>query len=131
MNSTKDEITDAYELVNEGLFSRAKARVVGVAGATKDAVQRGKGHVQKAAGKAASAVGAQRLGAEVQAAGQEKIDTQGGGQEARKASITASIIKGVEADLEKLGLAGDPEVVGNIKKELNAIFDLYLQPPFK
>ena len=132
MNSTKDEIADAYELVNEGLLSRAKARAAGFAGAAKDAIQRGKGQVQKAAGKAASAVGAERLGAEVQAAGQEKIDTgQGGGEEAKKASITASIIKGVEADLTKLGLDGDPEVVANIKEELNAIFDLYLQPPFK
>lgn len=46
-------------------------------------------------------------------------------------AFTASIIKGVEDDLTKLGLDGDPEVVANIKEELNAIFDLYLQPPFE
>jgi len=124
-------MAEAYQSIEEGLFSRAKARVAGAAGAAKDAVQRGKGQVQKAAGKAASAVGAERLGAEVQAAGQEKIDSgQGSGDAAKKASISASIIKGVEDDLTKLGLDGDPEVVANIKKELTAIFDLYLEPPF-
>ena len=116
----------------EGLFSRAKARAVGAAGSAKDAIQRGKGQVQKVAGKAASAVGADRLGAEIQDAGQAKVDAgQGSGDAAKKASITASIINGVIDDLTKLGLDGDPEVVANIKKELSAVFDLYLTPPFE
>ena len=131
-NQTEDElIAEAYASIQEGLFSRAKARVAGVTGAAKDAVQRGKGQVQKAAGKLASAAGATNVGAEIQAAGEKKVDAaQGSGDAAKKASITKSIIDGVIADLTKLGLDGDPEVVGNIKQELTAVFDLYLIPPF-
>ena len=34
---------EAYGQIEEGLFSRAKARVAGVAGTARDAVQRGAG----------------------------------------------------------------------------------------
>tara|TARA_R110000772_G_scaffold899_4_gene3184 strand:+ start:454 stop:882 length:429 start_codon:yes stop_codon:yes gene_type:complete len=125
-------MAEAYEQIEEGLFSRAKARVAGVAGSAKDAIQRGRGQVQKVAGRVAAAAGATNVGAEIQDAGQAKVDAgQGGGDAAKKASITASIINGVIADLTKLGLDGDPEVVNNIKRELTAVFDLYLTPPFE
>ena len=108
----------------EGLFTRSKARVAGAVGSAKGAVQTGKGIVRKVAGTAMG-------NSEMQAKGEQEIDAgQKAGDEAKKASITKSIIDGVVDDLAKLGLDGDPEVVDVIQKELNAIFDLYLVPPF-
>ena len=122
---------EAYGQIEEGLFSRAKARVAGVAGSAKDAIQRGKGQVQKAAGMVASAAGATKAGAEIQDAGQAKVDAgQGGGDAAKKKSITASIIKGVVDDLTKLGLEGQPDLVNKIQTALNSVFDEFLKPPF-
>ena len=119
---------EAYGQIEEGLFSRAKARVAGVAGAAKDAIQRGKGQVQKAAGQLATAAGATNAGAEIQAAGQGKIDAgQGSGVAAKQASIKASIIKGVIDDLEKLGLQGAEELKAEIQTELNILFDEYFK----
>ena len=119
MNISKDD-----ELMMEGLFTRSKARVAGAVGSAKGAVQTGKGIVRKVAGTAMG-------NSEMQAKGEQEIDAgQKAGDEAKKASITKSIIDGVVDDLAKLGLDGDPEVVDVIQKELNAIFDLYLVPPF-
>mgnify|MGYP003634901523 CR=1 FL=1 len=120
------------DLMMEGLFSRAKARVAGAAGTARDAAQRGAGQVQSAVGKAASSVGIKNVGADLQQSGKENIEGgQGGGDAAKKKSIQASIINGVVADLTKLGLDGDPAVVSNIKEELMAVFDLFLKPPFE
>ena len=119
---------EAYGQIEEGLFSRAKARVAGVAGTAKDAVQRGAGQVQKGIGKAASAVGIKNVGADLQQSGDENIKGgQGGGDAAKKASIKASIIKGVIDDLEKLGLQGAEELKAEIQTELNILFDEYFK----
>jgi len=121
-------IAEAYAAIQEGLFSRTKARVAGAAGAVKDAVQRGKGQVQKAAGQLATAAGATNAGAEIQAAGQEKIDDgQGSGMAEKQKSIKASIIQGVIDDLEKLGLQGAEPLKAEIQKELNELFDEYFK----
>jgi hypothetical protein len=121
-------LSEAYTQVQEGLFSRAKARVAGVVGAGKDAIARGKGQVQKAAGQLATAAGATTAGAEIQAAGQGKIDAgQGSGVAEKQKSIKNSIVKGVIADLEKLGLQGAEELKAEIQMELNKIFDEYFK----
>ena len=124
-------MAEAYEQIEEGIFSRAKARVAGVAGSAKDAIQRGRGQVQKVAGRVAAAAGATKVGAEIQDAGQAKVNAgQGSGAEAKQASITASLIKGVIDDLTKLGLAGKPDVVEKIQTALQEVFTKLLTPPF-
>jgi len=123
---------EAYGQIEEGLFSRAKARVAGVAGTARDAVQRGAGQVQKGIGTAASAVGIKNVGADLQQSGADNIKGgQGGGDAAKKKSITASIIKGVVDDLTKLGLEGQPDLVNKIQTALNGVFDEFLKPPFE
>ena len=125
-------MAEAYEQIEEGIFSRAKARVAGVAGSAKDAIQRGRGQVQKVAGRVAAAAGATKVGADIQDAGQAKVDAgQGGGADAKIKSITASIMKGVLDDLTKLGLDGNPEVVGEIQTALEGALEKLLEPPFK
>lgn len=124
-------MAEAYEQIEEGIFSRAKARVAGVAGSAKDAIQRGRGQVQKVAGRVAAAAGAKKVGGEIRDAGQAKVNAgQGSGAAAKQASITASLIKGVIDDLTKLGLAGNPQVVEGIQTALQEVFTKLLEPPF-
>ena len=124
-------MAEAYEQIEEGIFSRAKARVAGVRGSIGDAVERGKGQLQKAAGKTFTAIGA-KGGEEFAKAGQARVDAgQGSGAEAKIKSITASIMKGVLDDLTKLGLDGNPKVVGEIQTALEGALEKLLEPPFK
>ena len=118
-------MAEAYEQIEEGIFSRAKARVAGVRGAIGGAVERGKGQLQKAAGKAFKG------GEEFAKAGQARVDAgRGGGAKAKQASITASIMQGVIDDLTKLGLDGNADVVNEIKTALEEVLNKLLEPPF-
>ena len=119
---------EAYGQIEEGLFSRAKARVAGVAGSARGAIQRGKGQLHKAAGSVVNAFGETEAGDRITARGDEMVDAgRKSGVAAKQASIKASIIKGVIDDLEKLGLQGAEELKAEIQKELNIIFDEYFK----
>tara|TARA_R110000824_G_scaffold69177_2_gene178200 strand:+ start:26995 stop:27462 length:468 start_codon:yes stop_codon:yes gene_type:complete len=121
---------EAYGQIEEGFFSRAKARVAGVAGSAKGAIERGKGKAQQAVGRAASLVGATTAGDEMQAAGAARVVAgQGRGDAAKRDSIKKSIIAGVVDDLENLGLEGEGELVDNIEAALIKVFDEFLISP--
>ena len=119
---------EAYGQIEEGLFSRAKARVAGVAGSARGAIQRGKGQLHKAAGSVVNALGETEAGDRITARGNEMVDAgRKSGLAAKQASIKASIIKGVIDDLEKLGLQGAEELKAEIQTELNILFDEYFK----
>ena len=122
---------EAYGQIEEGLFSRAKARVAGVAGSARGAIQRGKGQLHKAAGSVVNAFGETEAGDRITARGDEMVDAgRKSGDNAKKESITKSIIAGVVDDLTKLGLEGQPDLVNKIQAALNSVFDEFLKPPF-
>lgn len=123
-------MAEAYEQIEEGIFSRAKARVAGVRAGIGGAVERGKGQLQKAAGNAFTKLGAEG-GKDFANAGQARVEAgKQAGAKAKRESITASIMQGVIDDLTKLGLDGNADVVNEIKTALEDVLNKLLEPPF-
>ena len=141
--SDLDLIAEAYDVVNEGLFDRLKARGAQAVGAVKGAGQQLAGKAQQVAGgvvsKAAElggkAVGADvsqgalaQKGAAMQKAGQ-KQQTQGARQaeESKYKSYVSNSAKTIINDLEKLGMnvddaaALEQEIQDVVKKHLTQV----------